>query len=580
MFKYLKGRLIYLLVTTSFLLLSFQTTATIVLIETPLGDIQIELFDDEAPVTVENFLSYINDDSFVNSFFHRSVPGFIIQGGGFTSTDNILGNVTAKPAIVNEFNRSNLRGTVAMAKVGGNPDSATSQWFINLANNSTQLDPQNGGFTVFGEVINDGMAVADAIANLEIIDGSATAAALTEVPVIDFSGTQILRRHIVFTDISIPPDLNQFSDLQVTSAVNIQNPTAGNSVEYLVTVTNAGPDPATEVEVLDLLSTGMEVPTGLTPSVSQGTYDLETGIWQVGSLPAGFDATLNLPAIPLQFVSPECFANNAAITDFVEIDSTKEDNTDAVAVFVGGATNCAELTLTVTPSVFFEPQCSTQFTDFFDLGYRIQNAGPDAAANIVLSLSGTLDETDLADSAEIVELAAGAEISGFFSSPLVCIRDDMVATYNIVAVNDTTTSFDSILSVSDEFEVLDNPPPVDIPDPPVTPTPTPTTGGGGGCFIATAAYGSYMHPQVYKLREFRDNVLMKTSYGRDFISLYYKYSPPIATVIAENQFLRIVTRLLLTPVVFAVAFPLAGILILISLGLAIQVNRKYSYNKN
>ncbi|MGK0297397.1 MAG: peptidyl-prolyl cis-trans isomerase A (cyclophilin A) [Gammaproteobacteria bacterium] len=579
MFNYLKGRFIYLLVTTSFLLLSFQSSATIVLIETPLGDIQIELFDDEAPVTVTNFLSYINDDSFVNSFIHRSVPGFIIQGGGFISTDNVLANVTAKSAIVNEFGRSNIRGTVAMAKVGGDPNSATSQWFINLADNSAQLDPQNGGFTVFGEVINNGMVIADAIASLEIIDGSASSAALTEVPVIDFSGTQILRRHIVFTEFSIPSDLNQFSDLQLTSAVNIQNPTAGNSVEYLVTVTNAGPDPATEIEVLDLLPAGMEIPTGLTPSFSQGTYVQETGIWQIGSLPAGIDATLTIPAIPLQFVSPECFVNEAAITDFVEIDSTKDDNTDVATVFVGGATNCVELTLTVIPSVFFDNQCNTEFTDFFELDYRIQNAGPDAAANIVLSLTGTLDDTDLADSREIIELAAGAEISGFFNSPLVCSRSDMVATYNIVAVNDTTASSDSILSVSDEFDVLANEPIV-IPEPTPTPTPTPNTGGGGGCFIATAAYGSYMHPQVYKLREFRDNVLMKTSFGRDFISLYYKYSPPIANVIAENQFLRIVTRLLLTPVVFAVAFPLAGILILISLGLAMQVNRKYSCNKN
>ena len=580
MFKLLKGRLPNLLVTISFILLSFQTTATIVLIETPLGDIQIELFDDEAPVTVENFLSYINDDSYVNSFIHRSVPDFIIQGGGFTSIDNDLGNVAAKSAIANEFNRSNIRGTVAMAKLAGDPNSATNQWFINLADNSALLDPQNGGFTVFGEVINNGMDVADAIANLEIIDGSASAGALTEVPVIDFSGTQILRRHIVFTEFSVPAELNQFSDLQITSAVNIQNPTVGNSVEYLVTVTNAGPDPATEVEVSDLLPSGMEIPTGLTPSFSHGTYDQETGIWQIGSLSAGINATLTLPAIPLQFVSPECFVNEATITEFAEIDSTTENNTDVVAVFVGGATNCAELTLTVIPNVFFASQCNTQFTDVFELSYRFQNTGPNAAANIVISLSGNLDEIDLADSREIEELAAGAEINGFFSSLLVCVRSDAVATYNIVVVNDTATSSDSILSVSDDFEVLANPPPVVIPDPPVNPTPTPTTGGGGGCFIATAAYGSYMHPQVYKLREFRDSFLMQTSVGRDFISLYYKYSPPIAAVIADNQFLRIITRLFLTPIVFAVAFPLAGIFVLISLGLAIQINRKYSYNKS
>ena len=130
---------------------------------TTLGDIEIELLDEEAPNTVANFLNYVNDGDYQNSFVHRSAPGFVIQGGGFTFVDAPPVRIPVDDPVVNEFdpNRSNVRGTLAMAKVGDDPDSATSQWFINLADNSTNLDVQNGGFTVFARVRGDGMAVAD-----------------------------------------------------------------------------------------------------------------------------------------------------------------------------------------------------------------------------------------------------------------------------------------------------------------------------------------------------------------------------------------------------------------------------------
>ncbi|MFA6312322.1 MAG: peptidylprolyl isomerase [Sterolibacterium sp.] len=150
--------------------------ATTVRLQTTLGIIDIQLFDAAAPLTVANFLSYVNSGAYDDTFIHRSIPGFIIQGGGYTlgSTANSTNPVPAQPPVANEFSasRSNLRGTIAMAKVPDDPNSATSQWFINLANNSTILDGQNGGFTVFGRVLGSGMAIVDAIAALPTVDAS------------------------------------------------------------------------------------------------------------------------------------------------------------------------------------------------------------------------------------------------------------------------------------------------------------------------------------------------------------------------------------------------------------------------
>jgi cyclophilin family peptidyl-prolyl cis-trans isomerase len=152
--------------------------ATTVRMQTSLGDIDIRLLDDAAPATVANFLTYATSGAYVNSFVHRSVPGFIVQGGGYrwNNTTNSVFTLPANAPVANEFSasRSNLRGTIAMAKLGGDPNSATNQWFFNLADNSANLDSQNGGFTVFGQVIGNGMQVVDAIAGLPIVNANGT----------------------------------------------------------------------------------------------------------------------------------------------------------------------------------------------------------------------------------------------------------------------------------------------------------------------------------------------------------------------------------------------------------------------
>jgi cyclophilin family peptidyl-prolyl cis-trans isomerase len=164
--------------------------ASAVRVATSLGDMDFILYDTATPATVANFKNYVNSGRFADAVFHRSMSGFMIQGGGFKGTGsgrNFTSVVTDAP-VVNEPGISNLRGTLSMAKLSGDPDSATSQFFINLKDNSANLDYQNAGFTVFGRVAGNGMAVADAIAGLPtatydlLLDGSSTATPFANFP--------------------------------------------------------------------------------------------------------------------------------------------------------------------------------------------------------------------------------------------------------------------------------------------------------------------------------------------------------------------------------------------------------------
>jgi peptidyl-prolyl cis-trans isomerase A (cyclophilin A) len=172
---------------TTIMAFPLAANATIVRVETVLGTFDINLYDSATPATVANFLSYVETGAYTDSIFHRSVSGFIVQSGGFqTDLNAVISGIPANPAVTNEPVYSNVRGTIAMAKLQGNPNSATNEWFINLANNGTNLDNQNGGFTAFGEVVGDGMDVVDALAALPKF---AFAAPLSELPLRDYTTT-------------------------------------------------------------------------------------------------------------------------------------------------------------------------------------------------------------------------------------------------------------------------------------------------------------------------------------------------------------------------------------------------------
>lgn len=161
----LPGRSFIILLCLALLFVRPVTAGTLVQFRFPTGTVDVELFDQDKPATVQNFLRYLHTGRFQNIFAHRCDPGFVVQGGRYLtpnrfdpallSADHVFSYQSFAP-IVNEFSvgtrRSNTYGTIAMARVPGLTNSATSEWFFNLGDNSF-LDGVDGGFTVFGRAL-------------------------------------------------------------------------------------------------------------------------------------------------------------------------------------------------------------------------------------------------------------------------------------------------------------------------------------------------------------------------------------------------------------------------------------------
>jgi len=217
--------------------------------------IDVVLFDESTPLTVSNFLNYVNGGAYLDSFVHRSLSGFIIQGGGFTFDPTLndgsfsynvgldqfnggLQAISTAPPVINEFELSNARGTLSMAKLGADPDSATSQWFVNLDDNSEILDNQNSGFTVFGKVLGTGMTNIDQLAAVPLADISSVHPEFTNLPLNNYDSantplSQISKNHLLHIS-------NISSTLQFTSVVNVGEAISGSTVMSDVIIENIG----------------------------------------------------------------------------------------------------------------------------------------------------------------------------------------------------------------------------------------------------------------------------------------------------------------------------------------------------
>lgn len=195
-----------------------QSTASAVRFHTNLGDIDVNLLPDTAPLTVANFLKYVNRGAYNNSIIHRSVPGFIIQGGGYQLQNHAPAPIPQDPPVRNEYKVSNTRGTIAMAKLGSDPNSATNQWFFNEADNSRNLDNQNGGFTVFGRIANAaGLAVMDKIANVPVVNAGSP---FDQLPLVNFNGTLQDSNFVLVTSVTLLEPVPTISANGIITASN------------------------------------------------------------------------------------------------------------------------------------------------------------------------------------------------------------------------------------------------------------------------------------------------------------------------------------------------------------------------
>ena len=221
--------------------------------------VDIELFDVETPLTVANFLGYVDTTRYDGSFIHRSVSDFVLQGGGFTFYDTsgdfiyewptqayaggLQPVATASDLTVdNEFQgsgKSNTRGTIAMAKLADLPDSATSQWFVNMVDNASLLDNTNEGYTVFGEVLDRGMEIFDQLALLPIYNKSFIHPSMGELVLNNYIDNDPVTESNLVRLSSVARIARPIIQADVTK-IDFGLVVLGNSSQVTVTLTNRG----------------------------------------------------------------------------------------------------------------------------------------------------------------------------------------------------------------------------------------------------------------------------------------------------------------------------------------------------
>ena len=252
-------------------------TGPVVRMATVLGNIDVEVLTTETPLNAANFLNYVNSGEYNGTFIHRSVSGFVIQGGGYYVTSSgEVPHIAVNAAVTGEHVRSNTVGTLALALSTG-PDTGTSEWFFNLADN-TQLDGTDDGgpFTVFARVIEGDMTTVNDIAALPVVDLSTALnnAALNTVPVVNYtSGNGVSPSNLVYLNDAVvipmvPP--TEGADAVLKLKAVSQNPAlvtatlVGRKIKLAYV---AGQTGTARIKVIARDSTGAQVKTFFTITV-------------------------------------------------------------------------------------------------------------------------------------------------------------------------------------------------------------------------------------------------------------------------------------------------------------------------
>ncbi len=353
----------------------------------------------------------------------------------------------------------------------------------------------------------------------------------------------------------VPLRLCAAPDIALQMTVDTVVPAAGQPVQFTITASNIGTDAASGVQVTDQLPAELTIPAGMAAFPSTGTYDAATGIWSIGALAAGANATLVIPAIVAGTSQPPCSVNVAVSS--LALDTQSSNNRAVAAVKRTATDRCVDLSVRANSA--FVPPCSE--SRHLDAYVYVSNRGPDDASNVYVDLTQApasipglrFDNAGCTTTrCTVPSIAAGTQVA------LHLVSDDFRNTQPRTATSAfaTSSSDTDYLTTNNQVTATS-----DIPRFTDCSDVGPGSGATVQCFIATAAYGSPLEPHVTALREFRDRYLQRTALGRAFINFYYRHSPPLAAVIAEHAWLRFLVRMVLTPLVLVIAFPVRALML-------------------
>lgn len=339
---------------------------------------------------------------------------------------------------------------------------------------------------------------------------------------------------------------------QTITPLVVQPGVSGSDLATItITVRNGGPD-AAAATVTDILPAGL---TFVSAAPGQGTYTQGTGLWDVGSLANGATATLQI----LAQAAPEasgCVTNTAQlVVPAPAVDSSAGNNTASVFL---AAPACANVRIGLQSiDDFVDTRVDGDGIEVKHYS-EVRNDGPSAASGVVLTVEEYTDFRRLGNGVfELGTLEAGETRTVLISNYLVSdTGDDLQMEYSLSLASTTPDPVLSDNRYSGGYPIVRNP-----------------SGDGSSCFIATAAFGSFLEPEVVALRAFRDRWLLTHAPGRAFVAWYYRVSPPLADAIRANDALRLIARGALTPVVLVAKYPLAS-LVLMLLGTALWFVRR------